>query len=158
MRLTRHTDHAFRALIYMGLLDRGELVTIGRIAEDYAISRNHLMKVMQKLVQNGFVASTRGKHGGVCLGVSPGDIRLGDVARVTEGQDQVNACLDSNGDRECPLQPDCPLHHAMGEAMDAFYAVLDRYTLADMLADPERLGALLGFESTTASGAGASGR
>ncbi|MFV8836717.1 Rrf2 family transcriptional regulator [Aquisalimonas sp.] len=150
MRLTRHTDHAFRALIYMGLLEGGELVTIGRIAEDYAISRNHLMKVMQKLVQNGFVASTRGKHGGVRLGASPHEIRLGDVARVTEAQDQVNACLDSNGDQECPLQPECPLHQAMGEAMEAFYAVLDRYTLADMLAEPDRLGALLGLQNTSA--------
>lgn len=157
MRLTRHTDHAFRALIYMGLLDRGELVTIGRIAEEYAISRNHLMKVMQKLVQNGFVASTRGKHGGVRLAVSAHGIRLGDVARVTEVQDQVNACLDSDGDRDCPLQPDCPLHQAMGEAMEAFFAVLDRYTLADMLAEPERLGVLLGLHDTRVDGC-ASGR
>lgn len=142
MRLTRHTDYAFRALIYLGLLEKDQLATIGNIATDYGISRNHLMKVIQKLVQSGYVHSVRGKFGGVCLGVAPRDVRLGAVARVTESQERMLDCRDDS----YPLSSDCPLQDAMDEAMDAFFKALDRYTLEDMLTQPERLAALVGMD------------
>ena len=142
MRLTRHTDYAFRALIYLGLLEKEQLATIGNIATDYGISRNHLMKVIQKLVQSGYVHSVRGKFGGVCLRLPPGDVRLGAVARVTESHEPMLDCRDDS----CPLSSECPLQDAMDEAMDAFFLALDRYTLEDMLAQPERLAALVGMD------------
>lgn len=142
MRLTRHTDYAFRALIYLGLLEKDQLATIGNIATDYGISRNHLMKVIQKLVQSGYVHSVRGKFGGVCLGVAPRDVRLGAVARVTESQERMLDCRDDS----CPLSSDCPLQDAMDEGMDAFFKALDRHTLEDMLTQPERLAALVGMD------------
>ena len=142
MRLTRHTDYAFRALIYLGLLEKDQLATIGNIATDYGISRNHLMKVIQKLVQSGYVHSVRGKFGGVCLGVAPRDVRLGAVARVTESQERMLDCRDDS----YPLSSDCPLQDAMDEGMDAFFKALDRHTLEDMLTQPERLAALVGMD------------
>ena len=146
MRLTRHTDYAFRALIYLGLLEDGKLATIGAIASDYGSSRNHLMKVVQKLVQNGYVHSVRGKFGGVCLALPQEEVRLGEVARITEPRERMLDCRDGDGAENCPLAPDCPLQDAMDQAMDAFYEVLDRYTLEDMLARPGRLTVLLGMD------------
>ena len=146
MRLTRHTDYAFRALIYLGLLEQGKLATIGSIATDYGISRNHLMKVIQKLVQNGYVHSVRGKFGGVCLARSLGDVRLGAVARVTEPRERMLDCRDNGNGVSCPLAEDCPLQDAMDEAMNAFFEVLDRYTLEDLLAQPDRLAVLVGMD------------
>ncbi|WP_290650897.1 Rrf2 family transcriptional regulator [Aquisalimonas sp.] len=133
MRVTRHTDYAFQALIYMGMTPDEQLSTIGRIAEKYDISRNHLMKVVQKLVQHGYVHSVRGRLGGVRLAVSPRDIRLGEVARVTEAQGYFIECREDTAGRPVPLR------HAMSEAMEAFFTALDRYTLHDLLGYPERL-------------------
>lgn len=143
MRVTRYTDYAFRALIYLGLLGPDELVTIGDIAADYGISRNHLMKVVQKLVQQGYLHSVRGKFGGVRLALPPEAVRLGDVARVTETRERLLDCQHDDCEPVCLLEPDCPVAGIMDEAVEAFFQVLDRYSLADVLARPERLGALV---------------
>jgi len=145
MRLTRYTDYAMRVLLYLGARpDR--LCSIAEIAGAYRISQNHLMKVVNDLGRAGYVASVRGRAGGVRLAHDPADINIGAVVRHTEdGFDLV----DCGG---CVIAPACGLTSALGEALAAFLAVLDGYTLADLLtkrADMARL--LLGAASPPAT-------
>jgi len=127
MRLTRYTDYAMRVLLYLGARpDR--LCSVGEIARAYGVSQNHLMKVVNDLVREGHVVSVRGRFGGVRLGREPAEINVGAVVRHTEEGFDLADCAD------CLIQPACGLTGALHQALAAFMAVLDGYTLEDMLA------------------------
>jgi Rrf2 family nitric oxide-sensitive transcriptional repressor len=145
MRLTRYTDYAMRVLLYLG--SRPErLSSIAEISAAYRISQNHLMKVVNDLSRAGYVASVRGRSAGIRLGVAPENIRIGTVVRHTEdGFDLVDCAT-------CVVAPACGLPSILGEALAAFMAVLDRYTLADLLDRKVSMRSLLGIEDQSPGG------
>ncbi len=146
MRLTLWTDYALRTLIYVGT--KGDaLSTIAEIAESFDVSKAHLMKVVTKLGQQGYIETVRGKGGGIRLGRTPGRIRIGALVRETEEDLAVVGCLNETG--FCRIEGCCTLRHALGEATRAFLQTLDGYTLADLLAPRARLARSLGLEPET---------
>lgn len=131
MRLTRHTDYAMRVLLYLGARS-DRVCTIPEMARAYGISQNHLMKVVHQLGKTGYVSSVRGRHGGVRLAVPADAINVGAVIRTSETQagPEGLALLDCP---VCPIAPACGLISVVDEALAAFFAVLERHTLADLL-------------------------
>lgn len=137
MRLTTYTDYALRVLIYLGL--RGDdLSTIQEIAEQYSISKNHLMKVVHVLGQLGYVETIRGKKGGLRLARRPEAITVGEIIRRMEPDMALVECF-RNADSQCRIVKTCILQNALGEALDRFFETLDGYTLADLLVPTEDL-------------------
>jgi Rrf2 family nitric oxide-sensitive transcriptional repressor len=141
MRLTTFTDYCLRVLMFVGAKE-GELATIDEIARGYGISRNHLMKVVYRLGQLGYLTNVRGKGGGVYLAKKPDAINLGTLVRQTEEDLVVVECFQQSR-TGCQIQSACVLRHALGKALNAFLAVLDGYTLADLLAPRRKLAQLL---------------
>lgn len=127
MRLTRYTDFAMRVLLYLGRRP-DELASIPEIARAYGISRNHLMKVVNDLVNAGYLESHRGRNGGVRLARAPEAINIGALVRHTEEDFDLVGC------GACLIAPSCGLTGVLEEAVGAFLATLDRHTLADVLA------------------------
>lgn len=127
MRLTRYTDLAMRVLLYLGR-EPDRLTSIAEIARGYAISQNHLMKVVSDLVGLGLVESVRGRSGGIRLGRPASEINLGSLVRRTENDFDLADC------GSCVIAPACGLTGVLNEALGAFLSVLDRYSLADLLA------------------------
>ncbi|HXH13128.1 MAG TPA: Rrf2 family transcriptional regulator [Alphaproteobacteria bacterium] len=144
MHLTQHADYALRVLIYLGLR-RDRLVTIREVARCYGISRNHLMKVVQRLGSWGYVSTLRGKGGGLRLAMPPEQINLGAVLRRAEEGFILVECFDPVNNR-CCIAPACLLKKVLYEALESFLATLDRYTLADLLHNRRGLTALLPLE------------
>ena len=135
MYITQHTDYALRALIYLGS-NEDRLVTIQEISERCAVSRNHLMKVVNALIRAGFVEGVRGKGGGLRLARAPRAIAVGAVVRQMEpGMDLVE-CFGAGC--QCILDPGCKLKVGLSKALAAFLKVLDEMTLADLLGKSER--------------------
>jgi Rrf2 family nitric oxide-sensitive transcriptional repressor len=128
MQLTRYTDYGLRTLIYLGLHADGR-VTVRAIATAFNASREHLLKVVQRLSNLGFVRTVRGKGGGLVLASAPDDINVGTVVRRMEGTLDVINCQQP----ACPILPACRLKSALNEARNAFLGVLDGYTLANLL-------------------------
>ena len=126
MRLTRYTDYAMRVLLYLGSHEN-RLCSIAEIAKAYAISQNHLMKVVNDLVNAGYLQSVRGRHGGIRLARSPETINVGALIRHTEDGLELVDC------GSCRIAPACGLTGVLDEALLAFLEVLDRYSLADVL-------------------------
>jgi Rrf2 family transcriptional regulator, nitric oxide-sensitive transcriptional repressor len=146
MHLTLHTDFSLRVLMHVGIND-GRLSTIKDIAGAFGISKNHLMKVVNDLGRRGYLETVRGRNGGIRLMRWPRDINIGQVVRETEDELDVLGCLNRTG--YCRIESACVLRGAVRDAVDAFLAVLDRYTLADLIAPRQTLSQLL-FEDTTA--------
>lgn len=128
MRLTRYTDYAMRVLLHLGARPE-RLCSIAEISRGYGVSQNHLMKVVNDLVRAGYVASVRGRFGGIRLGRLPSEINVGAVVRHTEEGFELTDCGG------CIVAPACRLTGVLNEALAAFMAVLDGYTLEDLLAN-----------------------
>lgn len=137
MRLTTYTDYALRVLMYLGLRGDG-LSTIQEIAEQYGISKNHLMKLVHVLGQLGYVETIRGKKGGLRLARRPEAITVGEIVRRMEPDMALVECFRS-ADVPCRIVKTCILQDALGEALDRFLETLDRYTLSDLLVPVEEL-------------------
>lgn len=129
MRLTAFTDFGLRALMRMaGAPDR--LFTAQAIAEEFAISRHHLTKVMRQLAEGGFVVTQRGARGGMRLARPAAAISLGDVVRWLEARHALVDCFRADGG-SCVLAPRCGLRGRLAAAQEAFLATLDAASLAD---------------------------
>lgn len=135
MRLTRYTDYALRVLLYAEAR-QGQLISIAEVARAYSISQNHLMKIVNDLAQHGYIASFRGRSGGIRLGRPAAEINIGAVVRHCEDGFTLVDCAN------CVIRPACKLTGAIGQAVSAFLAVLDSFTLADVADEPEALLAL----------------
>ncbi len=132
MRFTRYTDYALRVLTYLGLKDAENLSTIKEIAGRYGISENHLMKVVHRLGQTGYVETVRGRGGGIRLARAPEEIVIGGVVRDCEDDLRIVECFDPVTNT-CPITAACALPAILDQALSAFLVVLDKYTLADLL-------------------------
>lgn len=133
MRLTQWTDYTLRVLMYCAASDgRDHPVTITEVAESYNISRSHLTKIVQQLSSSSLLETTRGRGGGIRLMRPASEINVGAVVRATETDFNLVECFDPESN-QCRLSSHCRLQNVLADAMQAFFVVLDRYTLADLL-------------------------
>lgn len=144
MRLTLHTDYALRVLMYAGV--KGDaLSTVGEIVEHFDISKGHIMKVVHRLGQKGYLETVRGKNGGIRLARKPAQINVGSVVRDMEEELGVLGCLRGNGGY-CRIEECCVLRRALRDATNAFLAAVDQYTLDDLVKPRRPLARLLGID------------
>lgn len=147
MRLTAHTDYALRILMFAVARanggEAGARFSVEIVAKAYGLSQNHVMKIVQRLAGAGYLKSTRGRGGGLALGVDPAAVRLGALIRFLEQDHTLAACFGC--EEPCRIGGKCVLERALHGALDAFYAHLDRFTLADMALSPRVLAGLERF-------------
>lgn len=141
MRLTTFTDYTIRVLIYLAM-HPDELTTVAELAQRYEISRNHLTKVIHHLGQQGYIETLRGKGGGVRLATSAADINLRILIRETEKNSALVECFAPSVNH-CKITSACRLSGVLHEAQEAFYQVLDKYSVSDLVTSPAALDRLL---------------
>ena len=133
MRLTQWTDYALRVLMYCATNEQREAApTIAEIAEVHGISRSHLMKVVMELSAKGWLSTTRGRGGGLRLMQQPAQIVVGEVVRQMEEDFGLVECFSPEGS-SCQLDGRCQLKGVLAGALQAWMAVLDGVTLADLV-------------------------
>lgn len=133
MQLTLFSDLALRVLMFTHAAgDRR--VTIDEMADAYAISRTHLTKVVNALTRAGYLTAVRGRSGGLRLAQPADQIILGDVVRMTEPDFALVECFSTGN--QCVITSCCKLQVVLDEALQAFFEVLDRRTLASIAMRP----------------------
>lgn len=135
MRLSLHTDYALRLLMFLAV--KQQQASIDEIAKAYGISRNHLMKVGQRLTELGYVKARRGRGGGLTLAHSPESINVGELVRLVESTGAFVECFDPKTN-QCRVTEVCGLQAALSLALGDFMARLDQYTLADLVPFPKK--------------------
>lgn len=138
MQLNSFTDYSLRTLLTLAAQPDDRIISAADISERFNISRNHLMKVVNKLAQLGYIETLRGKNGGIRLAVAPRDVNIGKIIREIEPL-QLLDCSEGN----CYITSACRLKGALADAKIAFLSVLDKYTLEDVVGDNEPLKLLL---------------
>lgn len=146
MQLTKYTDYALRVLIYLATQeDRAQKVQIQTVADQFNIPKNHLIKVVHRLGQEGFISTIKGKGGGIFLSNAPESISVGHVVRRLEATlDPINCEVPT-----CCIKEVCLLKPALVEAMEAFLSVLDQYSLSDITKNEKSLANLLHVNGNT---------
>ncbi|MEX0692824.1 MAG: Rrf2 family transcriptional regulator [Rhodospirillales bacterium] len=135
MRLSVHTDYALRTLMFLAANDG--IHSIAAISARYGISKNHMMKIAQRLVAEGLVKSVRGRSGGLTLSQPADEINVGHVVRSLENMGGFVGCFGAGGDG-CIVSPVCGLRHVFVDAIESFLQHLDGYTIAEVIGDKDR--------------------
>ncbi len=137
LRFSQSTDMAIHGLWSLARRQESRrFLLLSEIARPQNVSESYLSKVFQKLAHVGLVKAVRGKRGGYALARSPETITVGDVVRSMEADQPMFQCLAQ--ERCCQAVESCLLLQAFAEAERQMYAVLDRVTLADLMADSLR--------------------
>ena len=132
MRLTDYIDYTLRVLMFCALHPERS-ITIAELADSHAVSKNHLMKIVNDLARQGLLQTTRGRGGGLRLLKSAADIRIGDVVRQSETDFRMVECFDTQHNA-CTLTAQCQLKQVIKTALNSYLAELDKVTLADITA------------------------
>ena len=130
MRLTSYSNYALRILM-VAAMRQGDLVTVQDVAESFGISKAHLVKCVHQLGVWGYLENVRGRNGGFRLARDPGSITVGEIIRKTEDSLDLVECFDVETNT-CPLIDVCRLSKLFKRACQAFLAVLDEVTIAEM--------------------------
>jgi Rrf2 family nitric oxide-sensitive transcriptional repressor len=141
MQLRAYSDYSIRVLMFAAL-HSPDRVTVDEVADAFAISRHHLVKIVHELGCKGYLDTHRGVGGGFTLARPPQEIRLGDIVRWGEETETVIGCSDKKN-QQCRLFPACRLKGVLDEAAAAFFSVLDACTLADLVKKPDKMRAAL---------------
>jgi Rrf2 family iron-responsive transcriptional regulator len=144
MRLTKQTNYAIRMMMYCAVERNGRLSRVQDVARAYGVSELFLFKILQPLVEAGLMESVRGRKGGVRLAKPADEITLYDVVRVTEENFAMAECFET-GAAECPLVDSCALNGALYKALNAFFEVLQGYTIEDLVLARPNMRSLLGM-------------
>ncbi len=135
MVITRATEYAIRALLYLAKQPKGEIVYKRDICKSQDITPAFLTKILQPLIKVGIVGSQRGVGGGFFLLQDPAEFTLFDVVKAEEGPLYLNVCLERPG--VCAKDNFCPLHGAWKEVRDSMIHLLGAYSFARLALQEE---------------------
>ncbi|AGL02455.1 RrF2 family transcriptional regulator [Desulfoscipio gibsoniae] len=127
MRLNQATDYAFRAVLYLSSLPKGQVIEARVIAENEKIPIRFMLKILRLLTQAGIVESYRGVGGGYALAKVPGEITLKDVVEAVEGPVRINRCLIAPEECNKRNTAKCSIHKALYSIQQTINRELERY-------------------------------
>lgn len=136
MRLTQFTDYGLRVLMFLATHPDG-YVTSEAISERFGISRDHLLKVVHRLAELGYVEAKRGPQGGARLLPAAWSVSIGEVVRNLEPNFDIVECFDERSNT-CALTPSCGLAPLLGRATAAFLRELDEARLRELVPQPPK--------------------
>ncbi|AMV73582.1 Rrf2 family transcriptional regulator [Desulfuromonas carbonis] len=131
MLITRATEYAIRAILYLAKQPRGEIVFKKDICQTQDITPAFLTKILQPLIKLGIVGSQRGVGGGFYLLKDPAEVTLLDIVKAEEGPLYLNQCLSREG--SCERDVFCPVHGAWREVRTEFLNILGRYSFSYLI-------------------------
>lgn len=129
MHLKRYTDIGLRVLMFLANQpDRTKTYSVPELSENLCWNPNLVIKVAHFMVKSGWIIAVRGRNGGIMLAEGVDQLRIGDIVRALENDEQLVDCADPR----CPFMGGCVLMEALRNAHEAFYEALNIYTVADL--------------------------
>ena len=131
MYLSKFTDYGFRILIYLGN-NQDRLFTVDELSNTLDLSTHHIKKIIYKLAKHGYISSSKGRNGGIKLGMDSKDINLGELLEITEDNLNIVECFSSDNNT-CSINDSCKLKPIINDALNSFKNEFYKYTLYDIL-------------------------
>jgi len=108
LELSRKSDYALRAVIYLARLFPSRYGRVSEIARARDIPQAFLAQILPLLANRGVVKSQQGAHGGYTLARGPSKISFLDVIEAVEGPLRLNKCIDAEHD-DCSMLDNCEM-------------------------------------------------
>lgn len=137
MKLSTKGRYGIHAMYDLALNGGEGPQSLKAIAQRQNVPEAYLEQLMGNLRRAGLVKGVRGAQGGYLLARPPGEITVGQVLRVLEGELALVDCLveEDACDKACA----CPTRLVWQKLREGVNRVVDGITLRDMLDDHERL-------------------
>ncbi|KKO18956.1 MAG: transcriptional regulator [Candidatus Brocadia sp.] len=132
MKLSKKSDYALRAMIYLSMNYRKGAIQIKEISTNERIPQKFLENILLILRKVGILNSKIGLKGGYELARSPDLITLGEVIRALDGAIAPLDCVSKMSYKPCSEEVTCVIRGVMIDIRNAITDVLDRMTFADM--------------------------
>jgi Rrf2 family protein len=135
--LTAKGKYGLKALAHLAGLEPGATTQAIEIADAHNIPKKFLDAILGELRNAGLVHAKKGPGGGYMLARAPSDIKVGLVIRELDGPLAPIACASRTAYhpcRDCEDVKTCAIRITMTKVRDAMSDVLDRLTIADVVA------------------------
>jgi Rrf2 family protein len=132
MKLSKKSDYALRAMIFLSLNYKKGAVQIKEISTKERIPQKFLENILLTLRKVGILNSKMGLKGGYELAKSPDLITLGEVIRALDGAIAPVDCVSKISYKPCSEEVTCVIRGVMMDIRNAITDVLDTMTFADM--------------------------
>lgn len=135
MILSKSFGYALRGILYVAKLQEEEnrKIQIDEIASKLSVPKHFLGKIMQQIVKEGLLKSTKGPYGGFALANDTLNTPIIALVKITDGLDQFKMCVLKL--KYCNGINPCPLHHEMEQVRGKFLAVFNDTTIGDLVKD-----------------------
>lgn len=134
--ITRDTDYALRALLFMAKLSMGEdkrIITVDEIADGEGLPERFLRRILQRLAKNKILSSYKGQDGGFSFLKGPAEIGFVDILEIFQGGIDFTNCQLRG--KECLDIDDCPLRRKLRDVNEVVADKLKEITIASLLMD-----------------------
>ncbi|MGH9324920.1 MAG: RrF2 family transcriptional regulator [Vicinamibacteria bacterium] len=135
LELSRKSDYALRAVIYLARISPDRYGRVSEIAKAKDIPQAFLAQILPLLANRGVVKSQQGAHGGYALARPASEITFLEVIEVVEGPLRLNKCVEGHHD-DCSILESCEMLHVWNQAQNQMVGFLKSVTMADMLTAP----------------------
>ncbi len=131
LRLSKKVDYGLMALMHLARHGDASSWSAREIAETYDIPGGLLAKVLQRLAQDGFVASQHGKKGGYTLARPANQISVAEIVQAIDGTLSLTEC--SSDDGNCLQFETCNVKSPLQRLHDRVVRMLSTLTSAQMV-------------------------
>ena len=134
MILSKSFGYALRGILYVSKLhDENRRIQIDEIANNLSVPKHFLGKIMQQIVKEGLLRSTKGPYGGFSLTNDTLTTPLIRLVEITDGVEQFKICVLKL--KYCDGSNPCPLHYEMEKLREKLLSVFSQTTIGDLLKD-----------------------
>ena len=132
MELTKAGDYGFLGIMYLARQPEKKVVRLSEISENEDIPEKFLAKIFQSYTRSGLVKSHRGARGGFSMAKPSDKITVKDILESVQGPIYLTRCL--NEAEFCERKDSCSLRKIWNKAQDHLENLLEKKTLADLIA------------------------
>jgi Rrf2 family protein len=134
MILSKSFGYAVRGVLYIAKLqEENRKIQIDEIANNLSVPKHFLGKIMQQIVREGLLRSTKGPYGGFSLANDTLNTPLIKLVEITDGMEQFKMCVLKL--KYCNGINPCPLHNEMEQMRENFLRVFTNTTIGDLVRD-----------------------
>jgi Rrf2 family protein len=132
MKISRKSDYALRAVLYIAKQSNDTRSSINAIAESEKVPRDFLAKILKELTRAEILKSYQGVHGGYQLARPPAQISVLDVIEAMDGPLGVNLCVRGDNGCDCEHRDRCAMYPFWRKRQNQIRSILKNETFAKL--------------------------
>ena len=132
MQISRKSDYALRAMIYVAAWEDDKICSINEISEAEQVPREYLAKILKELSLQGFLHSYKGINGGYRLARPRKDVTFLNIIEAMQGKVAINQCIRHSDRGGCSRELGCAMHDFWQTEQEKVTKALASIGLADM--------------------------